>query len=159
MDVSSLLGGNWLSHPDLPAPWQTWTISQGQMQLVGGDQKFCVTFVEFPSKPLVLNKTNLRRTAELYSTNAKTWIGRQLLVYRSLTTFGSENRLCVRVCGPQQMPPDPIHDQHGNVVPYQPQPPQPVAQQPAAVQAPATPPLAQVPPWDTDAATENSPGA
>ena len=163
MDVSSFLGGNFLTHLDLPAPWLTWTVSQVQQQLVGTDQKICLIFAEFPAKPLACNKTNLARAAELYSTNANAWTGRPLLVYRSTTTFQGTSRLCVRVCGPQQAPPDPICDQQGNAVPYQPQPLQPMALQPAPQTAPVQPPAGAPPspvvPWETDAATESSPGA
>ena len=64
MDVSSFLGGNFLTHVDLPLPYQVWTIGKADQQLVGTDQKICLTFAEFPAKSLGLNKTNLRRVAE-----------------------------------------------------------------------------------------------
>ncbi len=172
MDVSSFMGGNYFSQVDLAQPLQLMTIGKVGQQLVGqgqqADQRICITFSEFPQKPLALNKTNLTRVAGLYSTQSANWIGKQLQVYRSVTTFGSETRLCVRVCGPHQVPPDPICDPQGGPVMYQPpaplaapQPRQPVAspaaQQPVAVPSPQQPvqpvaqqqpqPPAQDPPW------------
>ena len=159
MDVSSFMGGNFLTQLDLPQPSQAWTIAGVDQQLVGTDQKVCLTFAEFPAKPLGLNKTNLRRIAELYSTNAGNWNGKQLLVYRSTTTYSGATRLCVRVCGATQAPPDPICDQQGSAVPYQ-MPQQAVPVQPVAapVQQPVAPPTQQQPqaaaPWEPQ---QNSP--
>ena len=93
--------------------------------------------------------------------------GKQLLVYRSMTSYQGASKLCVRVCKPGQVPPDAICDPQGAPVPFQPQPaaapaPQqqpaaaPVAAEPAAapaqapqpVQAPQQQPPAQdQPPW------------
>lgn len=141
MDVSSFLGGNFLTQVDLPQPCQMWTIAKADQQLVGqgqsAEQKICIRFREFPSKPLALNKTNLTRVADLYSTDAGAWIGKPLLVYRSSTSYQGQPKLCVRVCGPQQAPPDPLCDPQGNAVLYQPPAP-PVQQQP--VPAPANQP-------------------
>ena len=45
MDVSSFLGGSWLTHQDLPAQSQQWTIREVSQQLVGGqDLEICVKF-------------------------------------------------------------------------------------------------------------------
>lgn len=78
MNVSSFLGGNYLTHTDLPLPLQTWTIGKVDQQLVGTDQKICITFGEFPTKPLGCNKTNLRRIVELYGLDGAAWSGKQL---------------------------------------------------------------------------------
>jgi hypothetical protein len=147
MDVSSYLGGSFCTHLDLPAPIQVWTIGKVDAQLVGqgqtADQKICLTFNELPSKPLALNKTNLKRVAELYSTNGGAWAGRQLQVYRSTAVFQGNTVLCVRVCGPQAAPPEAICDQQGNAVLYQPPAaPAQQAQQYAAPQQPAPQPAA-----------------
>ncbi len=148
MDVSGFMGGNFLTQLDLPLPYQVWTIAKVDQQLVGqgqnAEQKICVTFNE-NSKPLALNKTNLKRVAALYTTDANAWGGRQLLLYRSRTTFGNEPKLCVRVCGPTQPPLDPVCDPQGNAVMFQAavQPaPAPIPQQPAPVQGSAPPPVA-----------------
>ena len=147
MDVSQFLGGSLLTHVDLPQPVQQWTIGKVDQQMVGqgqqAEQKICITFNEFPSKPLALNKTNLKRVAGLYTVQATHWGGKQMQVYRSATTFQGASKLCVRVCGPGQVPPDPICDPQGAPVLYQPPAatvaPQPPAQPVQQTQAPAAP--------------------
>lgn len=159
MDVSSFMGGNFLTHLDLPQPNQVWSIGTVDQQLVGqgktAEQKICITFGEH-HKPLAMNKTNLKRIAALYSTDANAWIGKQLLVYRSRTTFGNETVLCVRVCGPTQAPPDALCDAQGNAVQIQ-AAAQPAMAKPAAAapSAPAAQPVAEPTPqtsapWDQD---------
>ena len=168
-DVSSFLGGSFLTHLDLPLPQQTWTIGKADEQLVGTDRKICLGFAEFPAKALGLNNTNLRRVADLYGTDGSNWIGKSLLVYRSACDYQGQRKLCVRVCGPQQSPPDPLCDPQGNPVLFQPaagrpaQQPQVPLQQPvatpqpvAAPQAAASPSTAPAP-WEADAAQENNP--
>ena len=143
MDVSGFLGGNFLTHLDLPQPYQVWTIAKIDQQLVGqgqtAEQKICVTFSEH-NKPLAMNKTNLKRTALLYSTNANAWGGKQVLVYRSSTTYGNDTVLCIRVCGPTQPPLDPICDAQGIAVLFQ------AVAQPTTSPAPQSPPAPISPP-------------
>jgi hypothetical protein len=157
MDVSSFLSGNYLTHLDLPQPIQTWTISHADQRLVGTDQKICIAFAEYPAKALSLNKTNLRRIAELYGLDASAWAGQQLQVYRSTTTYSGKVMQCVRVCGPQQVPPEGVCDAQGNVIAPTAPPP---AQQPVPAseqQEWATEP--EVAPWDVDNVSiqQNSP--
>ena len=59
MDVSSFMGGRFLTHLDLPAQTQVWTIKDVKQRLVGADQKVCIWFHQH-AKPLGLNKTNLK---------------------------------------------------------------------------------------------------
>lgn len=134
MNISSFLSGKYLTQVDLPQPSQVWTIAEANQQLVGNDQKVCISFVEFPAKPLGLNKTNLRRIADLYGLDASSWSGKQLQVYRSQTTYSGKLMLCVRVCGPQEPPPESVCDDQGNPVP-----PAPVASMPARQQVNASP--------------------
>ena len=168
MDVSSFLGGNYLGQIDLPQPSQTCTIVNVDQQLVGqgtnAEQKICILLKEFESKWLVLNKTNLTRLADIYSTDASQWNNKQVLVYRSTTTYASKVTKCIRICGPNQPPPDPLCDQRGNVVPYPPSAsPTPIAPVPPAV--PGTPPGAaptQEPssrtPWEANENNDNPAG-
>ena len=153
LDIQSFLGGNFFSQRDLAQPAQVLTIAKVEPKVVGqgkqAETKICLTFAESP-KPLVMNKTNLSRVAELYGEapqDVVSWRGRQLLVYRSMTTFSGQAMLCVRCCGPSQAPPDPICDAQSNVVPYSQaigQPPQQAA--PPQQQQPATPRPAAAPP-------------
>jgi hypothetical protein len=165
MDVSSFLSGNFLTHLDLPLPLQVWTIQSAAPQLVGTDQKICISFAEFPAKPLGCNKTNLTRVAELYGTNADGWIGKQMQVYRSTTSYSSKVMRCIRLSRPGQATPDPACDAQGNVLPpiapapaapLQQQPVAPVQQQPiAAPQQPIAAPVQT--PWEQDLAQQNNP--
>lgn len=154
MDISGFMGGNFYSQVDLAAPAQVMTIDKVDQRLVGqgpqAEQKVCITTRE-SAKPLALNKTNLKRVAAMYGTDASQWVGKQLLFYRTTTDYAGKVTLCVRVCGPQQAPPDPVCDQQGNAVPYgqaiaPPPPTAPVAApQPAVTQAAPQQPAA---PWE-----------
>ena len=146
MDISSFLSGRYLTHLDLPEPSQTWTIDRADQQLVGDDRKVCVAFAEFPAKALALNKTNLRRIADPYGVDATTWRGRQLLVYRSSTTFSGKVMPCVRVCVPGQPPPEVVCDADGNSV---------IATTPSAPQKPVASPS----PWEETNQQNSPPGA
>lgn len=116
MDISKHLGSNFLNHLDLTQPFQTYIIKQVTQQMIGNEQKICVTFVEFASKPLALNKTNLTRLGQMYGMESNNWIGKPLLVYRSMTTYEGRTMPCIRICGPHQAPPDLVCDQRGNPV-------------------------------------------
>lgn len=161
MDISSFMSGNYLTHGDLSLPSQTWTITQANQQLVGDDQKICISFAEFPAKPFGLNKTNLRRIADLYGVDTSTWTGKQLQVYRSTTTYSGKVMQCIRVCGPQQTPPEVVCDSQGIAVPPAPPAALTSQQQPSVAapsqQEPAT--AAEKAPWEADhvAIQQNSP--
>ena len=134
---------------------QTWTIAKVDQQMVGqgaqAEEKICVTFSEFRSKPLSMNKTNLKRIVRIYTTDATEWIGRQVLIYRSQTTYGSEMVLCVRLNTPGIVPPlnenrlpEPILEKNG--LPFVPQR-SATAQVPVQpVTAPQNPPASPQPP-------------
>jgi hypothetical protein len=165
VDVTSFLSGNFLTHLDLPQPCQVWTIQSAAPQLVGTDQKICISFAEFPSKPLGCNKTNLTRVAELYGTQADAWAGRQVQVYRSTTSYSGKVMQCIRLCGPGQVTPEPVCDAQDNLIPpVAPAPAAPVAvQQPFTVQqqpvaAPQHPVAApSQTPWEQDLTQQNNP--
>ena len=91
MDITSFLGGQFLAHVDLPAPFQVWTIKDAKAQIVGTDNKVCVFFNEH-HKPLGLNKTNLKAIAQGYTVDSTQWIGRPLepTAYKFVITSGCE---------------------------------------------------------------------
>ena len=158
MDVSSFLAGKFLTHLDLPQPFQVWTIGKVDRQMVGrgkdAEEMVCVVFAEFPAKPLATNKTNLKRLVKLYSIDAAQWTGKQVLVYRTTTSYGDETMLCVRLCGPQQAPPETPCDKQWQPVRFQPVPPTLPAAQDAP--APVAAPQADGPnPWEGQ---QNPPG-
>jgi hypothetical protein len=147
MDVSSQLGGSFLTNADLPAPHQVWTISKVTQELVGGpdgDQKICVLFTEFPTKALGTNKTNLGRIADLYGRESNAWIGKQMQVYRSVTDSPKGIVNCIRLAGPQHVRPEAVCDQGGKIL-HIPDAVAPTAPAQAAPAVTAVPPVAAQP--------------
>ena len=152
MDVSSFFGSAFLKHSDLPLPHQIWTIGKVDQQLVGNEQKVGVSFAEYPNKALSLNNTNGNRLKALYGDDTNAWLGRQLQVYRTQTSFKGEPVLCVRVCGCNEEIPEVVLDMQWApvntsvrqsppvVAPVQ--TPTPAPQQPSPVVAPAQTPTA-----------------
>ncbi len=132
MNVADQLGGNYLTQFDLQLPQQVWQIAGATLQVVGqgasADEKVCVKFSEH-AKPLALNKTNLKRIADLYGTDTDGWIGKPLRLYRAQAQFQGDIVLCVRVCDPKKAPPEPVFDENGqpHIAQPQQQPQQPTA--------------------------------
>lgn len=153
MDVSSFLGGNFLTQLDLPPDPQTCTIRGASQQQVGTDVKICLQLAEH-AKPLGLNKTNLRTIAQAYGTDSNAWIGRQVELYRDRTQFQGALVPCIRlrIPAPPQAAPPAMPPAVPPAAPVQPQPvaaPQP--QQPVAPPQPQ-----QAAPWEQPP-NDNSP--
>jgi len=147
LDISSFIGGRFLTHLDLPAPSQVWTVAKADQQIVKDEPKICITFAEFPGKSLACNKVNLERAGELYSKDAESWVGNSLLVYRSKTMFGGQMVLCIRVAAPGSLPPDPVFDRNGNPAPAGPT--TQIAGTPPHA-PPTTPSEPPAPPWGAE---------
>lgn len=134
MDVSSFLGGRFLTHLDLPQPSQTWTVRAVTQEQIQTDTKVCLHFNEH-AKPLGLNKTNLKIVAQAFGVQAQGWIGKAIELYRDQTFFQGKQMPCVRLRIPQQNAVQP--QQPAAIRAYH---QQPVAQ-PAGAWQPPTPPL------------------
>lgn len=178
MDVSKFAQGNsnWLNQADLTQPYQLVTIAHVGPQMVGNppDEKLCFQFREL-AKPYAANTTAVKRIIAAYGTDASQLIGKQLVIYRSMTSFQGAQTLCIRLCTPHDFPyqepgsqvPETVFDAQGMPVAVQPLQPAaqhaPAQQQPAQAsvataipQAPASPVQAQQaapapvqPPWQT----------
>ena len=98
------MGGNFLTHLDLPAQTQVWTIKDVKQGLVGTDQKVCVWFHEH-AKPLGLNKTNLKVIAEAFGVQAAAWVGRSIEVFKTQCDYQGRLVDCIRLRVPPQAPP------------------------------------------------------
>ncbi len=74
------------------------TIARVEIKEVGAEKvrKGVVYFSEFP-RGLVLNKTNSRTIAGLYGTDTDAWIGEQITIYRSETSFQNKTVPCIRI--------------------------------------------------------------
>ena len=133
LDVSKFMAaGNSLTPADLPQATQTWTIKNVDQQQLGqgqkAEEKVCMHFHDH-EKFLSMNKTNLKRLVGPplnWSTDADTWVNRQVQVYRAWTEYKGDAVMGVRLWAPGQTPPDPIIDINGN----------PAVPNPLAMQAP-----------------------
>jgi hypothetical protein len=119
-----------------------WTVRTVSQQLVGTDQKVCVQFDQH-TKPLGLNKTNLKLIAANYGLEAQHWIGRPLELYRDQTQFQGRSVPCIRVRIPTHQPPAQA-TQHAFVPTQQQVPAQPAAVGPQQMPVQASP---GAPPW------------
>ena len=162
MDVSSFMGGNYLTHLDLVAPSQVWTIRDVKQELVGSDQKIVVYFNEH-EKGLGLNKINLRTIAQAYTVQSGSWLGKRLEVYKDQTQFQGRVVPCVRVRIPSTPAPDMAAQpapSSAAIAQTNPQPaptPQPLAA-PVPQTQQAAPAVSQPTPWDVQDAN-NPPSA
>jgi hypothetical protein len=96
MDVSSYLGGSFLTHTDLLQSSQVWTIREVKEEMVGTDVKVVVYFAEH-QKGLGLNRINLRAITQDYGVNTNFWIGKPVELFRDKTQFQGQLVDCVRV--------------------------------------------------------------
>lgn len=77
---------------------KTVTIERVEIREVGADKvKKGVVFVTEFDRGLVLNKTNSRTIAGLFGSTTEEWIGQQIVVYRSETSFQNKTVPCIRV--------------------------------------------------------------
>lgn len=74
------------------------TIAKVEIREVGAEKvRKGVVFFEEYSRGLVLNKTNSRTIAGLYGSESDAWIGQQITIYRSETSFQNKTVPCIRV--------------------------------------------------------------
>lgn len=85
------------------------TIANVERQTVGAEKvvKGVVLFSEF-DRGLVLNKTNSRTIAGLYGSDTDTWVGQQITIYRSETSFQNKTVPCIRVKDVRPDPDQPV---------------------------------------------------
>ena len=154
MDVSKYAQGNsqWLNHTDLPQPYQVVTIVRVAPDMVGQppEEKLCFWFAELP-KAYASNATGVKRAISAFGPDGNGWAGKQLVIYRSMTSFQGRQTLCIRFCAVHEFPykdpeadfPDPVYDAAGQAIPVQPIPQATVAAAPQAMQQPVAQPVAQ----------------
>ena len=100
-DYRTLFGKEHLGSWDLPRD-VTLTIervTQGELRVPGGkkvDKRPIVHFQGTP-KTLVLNATNGKAIASIYSPQVETWAGKRITIYATTTSFGGETVPCIRV--------------------------------------------------------------
>ena len=137
MDVSSFLGGRFLTNLDLPQPSQVWTIRAVSQEQIQTDLKVCLHFAEH-SKPLGLNKVNLRVVAAAWGVQAANWTGKQIELLKDRCAFQGRMVDCIRLRVP---PPQPYpHAPQLMTGPAPQQQPQQMQQPPGVIASPGSPP-------------------
>lgn len=62
----------------------------------GESTKPLVTFAEF-EKGMIFNKTNGQAVASLYGAHVPNWVGKQIILYPTETTFNGAQKPCIRI--------------------------------------------------------------
>jgi hypothetical protein len=96
-----LYPSKYLTAEDLKGKDTTVTIAKvlrEDLMVKGGKPKKSVTvYFEKATKALVCNVTNADSIAHLHGKRAEDWVGKQITLYPTKTTFGREPVSCVRV--------------------------------------------------------------
>lgn len=101
-DVRAMFDRAYLGAWDLQGRDVTVTIKgvvRGDLRSPGSKKTTRKPVVEFErtEKRLACNKTNANTIAGLYGFDTKAWIGKQITLYPTTTTFGRETVDCVRI--------------------------------------------------------------
>ena len=100
-DYRALFGKEHLGAWDLPRD-VTLTIArvtQGELRGSGGkkvDKRPILHFAGTP-KTMVLNTTNGKAIAAMYSPQVESWTGKRITIYATTTSFGNDTVPCIRV--------------------------------------------------------------
>jgi hypothetical protein len=98
--LSDVFPSKYIKASDLEEGDLTLTMDDIKQELVGQGQeatkRWVVTFDE-TTKSLVLNKTNAQSIAKLYGEDTDHWIGNQIILYLSETSFQGDMVPCIRV--------------------------------------------------------------
>jgi hypothetical protein len=100
-DYRSLYDKDYIGAWDFQAGDRTFTIRKcegGTLVGVGGRKsKKPVVYFQEIEKGFALNATNGKTIAALYGNHVEKWAGKKITLYKSTTTFGSEQMECIRV--------------------------------------------------------------
>jgi len=101
MDYRSFFDRDYIAAFDLNGKDVTLTISKaigGELTAQGGRKsKRPVVYFEGREKAMVLNRTNGKTIAALYGNDVNAWVGKQITLFPTTTTFGSETVECIRI--------------------------------------------------------------
>ena len=100
MNISDAFASRFVRVADLKGADVTVTISKVAVETLGSgtdaDTKPVVYF-EGKQKALVLNRTNSSVVANMYGSETDEWIGKQIIIYPTETSFRGQQVPCVRV--------------------------------------------------------------
>ena len=90
--------GRWLTGEggDIPVAGITLTIKTVALETLEEGSKYVVFFNELP-KGLILNKTNCKAIGKLHGRDTSTWVGKQIVLYRTIVQFKLEMVAAIRV--------------------------------------------------------------
>lgn len=100
MDFRKMFKSQWFTASELDGKELIVTIDKVTVETVknqSGDEQCPTVHFKEHSKPLVLNKTNAKAIAKRHGNDADDWVGKQITLRESVTTFGGEEVPCVRV--------------------------------------------------------------
>lgn len=103
MDYRKMFDSDWLRAVDLDGRAVTVTIATVKAGAIRNkaksDKRPVVTF-QGKKKPLALNKTNAATIASMFGNDTTEWVGKQIVIYPTRTTFGADEVDCIRVKRP-----------------------------------------------------------
>jgi hypothetical protein len=97
----SLMERDYMFAFDLQGKEWTLTIREVKGGTVVGEggkkSKKPICWFEKAEKPLALNSTNCKAIAGMYGNDVSAWVGKQVTLYPTTTTFGKETVDCIRI--------------------------------------------------------------
>lgn len=103
MHYKELCGKPYLSAEDLPENKEIPVIIEGAFKEEafnpGNKQKTMVGVLKFKDKELkmVMNVTNSKTIMQSYGPETKNWIGKEVILYRTITRLGGKQVPCLRI--------------------------------------------------------------
>lgn len=100
MKLSKMFPSKWLSADDLPDEGAVFTIAKDveEVQIVADEKPKPVLYFRETDKGLVVNVTNGNSIAKvLGSDETSDWVGQQVYLYPTETSFGGKPVACIRV--------------------------------------------------------------
>ena len=100
MNINDAYPSNYLRASDLKGRNIPVVIDHIEQEKVGNDSKM-VLYFQNKQKGMILNKTNAKNIAALYSPETDAWAGRQLVIFEAMVDFKGQTVPALRVRGPQ----------------------------------------------------------
>lgn len=99
MDYRKLFVSKYLAAGDLEGDriFTIRAITQEPVESASGTETCPIVYLVEFAKPFVMNKTNGKRIAAMYGVDTDQWVGKQITLYASETTYKSEVVPCIRV--------------------------------------------------------------
>lgn len=106
MKLNEAYPSKYISAADLQGREPTVVIATVDLETIGDSRKLVLTF-QGKKKAMVCNKTNADRIGYMYGDETDEWIGREIVLYSELVTYGGKTVEGLRVKPPQKRTPPP----------------------------------------------------